>query len=167
MQIREEIPGDVDVIYEVNVLAFETTAEASLVDILRVSAKPCISQDAEDEGRVVGHIMFTPVTLTGYSELKIFGLAPMAVLPEYQHQGVGTALVKSGIEECLKHGSGAVVVLGHPDYYPRFGFRPSQDFSINSEYDVPAEVFMALELQPGYLSAASGTIKYHAAFAQV
>ncbi len=95
------------------------------------------------------------------------GLAPMAVAPEHQRKGIGSALVRAGLEQCKQLGFAAVVVLGHPEYYPRFGFSPSSRFGINSEYEVPEEVFMAMELQPGALSGKTGRVKYHAAFSNV
>ena len=92
------------------------------------------------------------------------GLAPMAVLPTEQRQGVGTALVREGLKRCEELGYGAVVVVGHRDYYPRFGFKPASMFNLKSEYDVPDDVFMALELTPNYFQGKSGTIYYHSAF---
>lgn len=111
--------------------------------------------------------MFSPVSLSGHPGLKIMGLAPMAVLPVNQNKGIGSALVRAGLERCKDLGFGAVVVLGHPKYYPRFGFLPSSHFGIGCEYDAPEEAFMVVELQPGYLRGSSGTIKYHAAFKNV
>jgi putative acetyltransferase len=167
MQIRAEQPADVAAVHAVNRAAFETTTEADLVDALRVQAEPMISLVAEDAGSIVGHICFSPVTLSGHAELKIMGLAPMAVLPAEQRRGIGSALVRAGLERCRQLGSAAVVVLGHPEYYPRFGFVPASRFGIGSEYDVPDDVFMALELEAGILNGKSGTIRYHAAFANV
>jgi putative acetyltransferase len=95
------------------------------------------------------------------------GLAPMAVLPARQRQGIGSALVRDGLGRCRELGYEAVVVLGHPGYYPRFGFVPASRFGIGCEYDVPAEVFMALELVPGALRGKPGTIRYHPAFAEL
>ena len=95
------------------------------------------------------------------------GLAPMAVVPGKQRQGFGSALVRAGLEQVKELGFVAVVVLGHPGFYPRFGFVPSSRFGIDCEYDVPAEVFMALELQPESLGGRSGRVKYHAAFGSV
>jgi putative acetyltransferase len=80
--------------------------------------------------------------------------------------GIGSALVYAGIEACRRLGAGAIVVLGHPDYYPRFGFRPASGFGLHCEYDVPDEVFMALELSPGFLDSRTGTVKYHEAFSR-
>ena len=111
--------------------------------------------------------MFSPVTLSEDTQLKIMGLAPMAVVPEKQKSGIGSLLVFSGIEACKKLEYFGVVVLGHPDYYPRFDFRPSSEFNIKSEYDVPDNVFMVQQLKPGYLANVSGVIKYHDAFKNV
>jgi putative acetyltransferase len=108
--------------------------------------------------------MFSPVSLPGRADLKIMGLAPMAVAPEYQRKGIGSALVRAGLEECKHLGFGAVVVLGHPDYYPRFGFAPASRFGIGCDYEVPEDTFMIIELQSGFLRGASGNIKYHEAF---
>jgi putative acetyltransferase len=162
--IRAEQPGDGEAVRAVNLAAFETQAEADLVDALRGQAQPLVSLVAERGGAAVGHILFAPVTLDGRPDLRIMGLAPMAVIPERQGEGIGSALVRAGLEICARMGFGAVVVLGHPTYYPRFGFAPSTRFGIRSEYDVPEDVFMALELAPGYLLGASGTVRYHTAF---
>lgn len=130
-------------------------------------AQPLVSLIAEDNGAIVGHIMFSPVSLSGHPALRIMGLAPMAVAPEHQRKGIGSALVRAGLEQCRQLGFGAVVVLGHPAYYPRFGFSSAARFGIGCEYEVPEDVFMVLELHAGFLSGASGQIKYHAAFNNV
>jgi putative acetyltransferase len=91
----------------------------------------------------------------------------MAVAPRCQRNGIGSALIKAGLEACQVKGYGAVVVLGHPTYYPKFGFRPSTEFGFKSEYEVPSEVFMALELKQSSLSEVSGAISYHPSFAAV
>jgi putative acetyltransferase len=111
--------------------------------------------------------MFTPVFLSGHSALKIMGLAPLAVAPEHQRKGVGSALVRAGLDQCTLLGFGAVVVLGHPEYYHRFGFSSSVRFGIGCDYDVAESAFMVVELQAGFLCGASGTIKYHTAFSDV
>lgn len=167
MLIRVENENDRAPVYSVNVSAFETSAEAILVNALRKQAQPIVSLVAEENGEVVGHIMFSPVSLSGFASLKASGLAPMAVAPEYQRKGIGSALVLAGLEQCKLLGFAAVVVLGHPDYYPRFGFSPSSRFGIDSEYEVPEDVFMALELQPGALSGKTGRVKYHDAFRNI
>jgi putative acetyltransferase len=167
MLIRIEEPKDWPAVHAVNVSAFETPAEANLVDMLRKEAYPVVSLVAEDNEAIVGHIMFSPVSLSGHAGLKIMGIGPMAVAPEHQRKGIGSALVRVGLERCKQLGFGAVIVLGHPEYYPRFGFSPSIRFGIGCEYKVPEDVFMVMELQPGYLRNATGTIKYHAAFSNV
>lgn len=167
MLIRAENQKDWDPVHALNASAFETPAEANLVDALRQQAQPLISLVAEDNGEILGHIMFSPVSLPGHPELMIVGLAPMAVAPEHQRKGIGSTLVRAGLEQCKNLDFGAVVVLGHPAYYPRFGFSPSTRFGIGCEYDVPEEAFMGLELKPGYLESASGKVKYHAAFSEV
>jgi putative acetyltransferase len=164
MLIRAEEQRDWVAVHAVNVSAFETPAEANLVDTLREQAQPFISLVAEDNGAILGHIMFSPVSLAGHPALRIMGLAPMAVAREHQRKGIGSALVRAGLEQCKQLGFGAVVVLGHPAYYPRFGFSPSARFGIGCEYEVPEEVFMLLELQADFLRGASGKAKYHAAF---
>ena len=167
MLIRAEKENDRDAVYAVNSSAFETPSEANLVGALLEQAQPVVSLVAEDNGEVVGHIMFSPVALSGYPDLKVMGLAPMAVAPEHHRKGIGSALVRAGLEQCEQLGFAAVVVLGHPEYYPRFGFSPSFRFGIDSEYEVPEDVFMAMELQPGALSGKTGRVKYHAAFSNV
>ena len=165
MLIRNEIPGDRVAVHALNAAAFETAAEAGLVDALREQARPLVSLVADDGGAVIGHILFSPVALPGHPGLAIMGLAPMAVAAAHRGRGVGSALVREGLERCREIGCDAVVVLGHPAYYPRFGFVPAAGFGIGCEYDAPAEAFMILELRPGALAGAGGTVRYHAAFA--
>jgi putative acetyltransferase len=164
MRVRHERPDDIRSIRRVNERAFPTTLEADLVDALREQARPIVSLVAEDEEAIVGHILLSPVTLSSCPERRIMGLAPMAVSPDRQRQGIGSALVRAGLDECRRLGIAAVVVLGHAEYYPRFGFLPASRFCLASEYDVPPEVFMALELDPGVLNGNPGTIRYHDAF---
>jgi len=166
IQIREERPEDIPIVHALNASAFETDAEANLVDVLRTNARPLISLVALDNDDIVGHIMFSPVELDGTSSPKIMGLAPMAVAPDRQRSGIGSELVSEGLVRCDESGASAVVVLGHPDYYPRFGFVPASTMNIECEYDVPDEVFMVLELAAGCLAETVGTIRYHEAFAK-
>ena len=120
MLIRTEEPKDRVAVHSVIVSAFGRPAEADLVDALRDQVQPIVSLvAAEDNGAIVGHIMFTPVCLFGHPTLKIMGLAPLAVAPEHQRKRVGSALVRAGLDQCARLGFGAGVVLGHPDYYRR------------------------------------------------
>ena len=162
--IRVETENDHEAVHAINSAAFETAFEASLVEALRDTAGPIISLVAETGEKAVGHIMFSPVNLTGHPEVRLMGLAPMAVLPEQQRKGIGSALVGAGLEACRNLGISAVVVLGHPEYYPRFGFVPSSRFDIDSVYSVPEEVFMVLELQANALANKPGRVHYHGAF---
>ncbi len=163
--IRLEKTEDLDAIRNVNERAFGRPAEADLVDALRRNGKATLSLVAEADGRVVGHILFSPVTIeSGGDQFAGVGLAPMAVLPEMQNQGVGSLLVKHGLERCREAGHPFAVVLGHPEYYPRFGFVPASRFNVKCEYDVRDEVFMAMELQDGALRNCAGVAKYQVEF---
>ena len=167
--VREERPEDAGAIHAVNAAAFDTLAEATLVGRLREQASPIVSLVAVD-GAICGHILFSPVTIvgrTGGAGDALMGLAPMAVHPSRQRQGIGSALVGAGLEACARIGIEAVVVLGHAQYYPRFGFRPASRLGLKSEYDVPDEVFMAMELKAGSLAGKSGTVRYHPVFAEL
>lgn len=166
IRIRDEQQADIPRVHELNSLAFEAETEANLVDVLRETAQPVISLVATEDDTVVGHIMFTRVELSDRSSLAIMGLAPMAVMPDRQRCGIGSALANEGLHRCAEIGAGAVVVLGHSAYYPKFGFVPASTMGIACEYDVPDEAFMVHELTPGYLAGATGTIKYHEAFAK-
>ncbi len=135
--------------------------EAALVDRLRAAAKPQISLVAVENDQIIGHIFFSPVSIE--PELSGFfamGLAPMAVLPERQNQGIGSMLVLDGLEECRRIGVDAVVLVGHATYYPRFGFVPAIQKGLTCEYPVPDDVFMVIELKPDALSGLHGLIKY-------
>ena len=166
-RVRNEQPEDIIGIRHVNRAAFETTTEMDLVDALRQHARPLVSMVAIEDDSIVGHILFSPMTLASHPDVSIMGLAPMAVVPERQRQGIGSALVRAGLDECRRLGMEAVVVLGHAEYYPRFGFVPASSFGLVSEYDVPDDVFMAIALEPDALKGKAGTIKYHAVFATV
>lgn len=164
MRIRSEQPGDVSAVREVNLGAFETQTEADLVEVLRTQASPLLSLVAEENATVIGHLMCSPAICDQAPDLRIMGLAPMAVRKEHQRQGVGSRLVERAIELCRDLPADAIIVLGHPGYYPRFGFRPGSDFGFRSVYDVPDEVFMAMELREGALGDARGIVQYHPAF---
>ena len=175
MTVREERPGDAPAIRRVVERAFGQAEEADLVECLRRAGAVSISLVAVEDGDgagaepdgVVGHILFSAVTIEGRTPpVPALGLAPMAVAPEYQRRGIGSALIENGLTRCRDQGVGLVVVLGHPGYYPRFGFRPAHSVGLTCEYDSPPEAFMALELTLGALDACTGLVRYHRAFAE-
>lgn len=166
--IRLESSEDHSAIRRVVELAFGRASEADLVDALRAQAHPHISLVAETEGEIVGHIFFSPVSIESpEGSFQAMGLAPLAVLPDYQNKGIGGELVRAGLNECRRIGHEVIVVLGHAHYYPRFGFVPASKRGIRSEYDVPDDVFMVAELTPGALNGRAGLVKYHPAFSAV
>jgi putative acetyltransferase len=162
--VRFEQPGDEPGVRETNELAFGAPLEARLVDALR-GCDGYLSLVATSAQRIVGHILFTPVTIDPPVDRRIAGLAPMAVRPEHQRSGIGSQLIRAGLEECRRSGYSAVVVLGHPEYYPRFGFLPAHTFGLTCEFPSPPEAFMALELEPGALGGIRGLVRYHPQFA--
>lgn len=166
--IRREEDRDRASVYRVNEQAFARPGEARLVDALRIGAHPTISLVAEQAGQVIGHIFFSPVIIeSDGSASTALGLAPLAVLPDWQRQGVGAQLVRAGLEECQRLGQNVVVVLGHPEYYPRFGFVPAARLGLRCEYPVPDEVFLVAELTPGALAGRRGLVKYGPEFQQL
>jgi putative acetyltransferase len=164
MLVRSETDADRAAIRAVNEAAFESSIEADIVDALRAKGVELVSLVAERGAGVLGHILFSPVSLAGYGELKLMGLGPMAVLPRHQRDGIGSALVREGLLQCEQLGVHAVVVVGHPEFYPRFGFVPASRYAIRCEYDVPDDVFMLVELARGTLRGVSGLIRYDEAF---
>ena len=163
--IRAENEEDYSDVHRVIEMAFGQPDEARLVAKLRDVAHPNISLVAVEDERVVGHIFFSPVTVESDSNVfTAMGLAPLAVLPEYQNRGVGSQLVWEGLKECLMIGHNIIVVLGHPDYYPRFGFTTARLKGLACEYDVPDDHFMVAELEPDALRGRQGLVKYHPAF---
>lgn len=162
VSIRDEKPQDEEGIFAVVDQAFETPAEAQLVRDLRPIVSPWISMVACKGKRVVAHILFTPVKvgLTGMA----MALGPMAVAPDFQGQGVGSKLVRAGLTKCRRRGHGVIFVLGHTEFYPRFGFRSAAPLGFrygNAELD---RYFMVLELLPGALRGLSGSVRYHPEF---
>jgi putative acetyltransferase len=171
MIIRKEQASDHNQIWALNSESYASVAEANLVNDLRNSGCEFLSLVAVIEHIIVGHILFTPVELLDdlyqINDAKIMGLAPMAVSADYRLQGVGTELIKSGIQYCRELDYDAITVLGHPSYYPRFGFVPAKNYNFKSEYDVPDDVFMIYELILGSLRGLRGTILYHDRFNKV
>jgi putative acetyltransferase len=138
--------------------AFPTDAEARLVDLLRGSGQARVSLVAEVDGTVVGHVVFSPVSVGG-AQSGGLGLAPVAVVPAHQRRGVGSALIGEGLAVCRREGYPFVVLLGHPGYYPRFGFRRASELGLTNEYKAD-EAFMVLELRPGSLPREGGLVRY-------
>ncbi|MFN7947778.1 MAG: N-acetyltransferase [Blastocatellia bacterium] len=165
ISIRHEQPGDFAAIRRVNELAFGQQAEGDLVDRLRAAGNAILSLVAVEDDQVVGHLLFSPVTIECEAEnIAALGLAPMAVLPEWQNRGIGSQLVRAGLDECRRAGHQCIVVLGHHEYYPRFGFVPASRYGVSSEYNVADENFMLLELRAGSLPGRKGIAKYQPEF---
>jgi putative acetyltransferase len=142
--IRREGPADIAGIRQVNLRAFEGALEADVIDQLRDSCPDFTSLVAVMAGEIVGHILFTPATLEWpAATVQGMGLAPLSVHPEYQRQGIGSSLVRAGLAELQAAACPFVIVLGHPQYYPRFSFEIAARYNIRCEYpDVPEEAFM-------------------------
>lgn len=162
--IRPETPNDHDAIYAVNKRAFdERDAEPGLVDALRKTDRfiPELSLVAEENGQVVGHILFTHIHIeTDSGPVPALSLAPMAVMPGYQNRGIGSALVRQGVEEAKRLGHAIVIVLGHVLFYPRFGFSAALAKDLECPYGDCGEAWMALELLPGALQGVRGSVVY-------
>jgi predicted N-acetyltransferase YhbS len=169
-KIRPEMIDDYASITEVNDLAFGQKNEGQLILRLRGTKKfiPELSLVAEIDSRIVGHILFYPIEIK--SDDRVFpslALAPMAVLPEYRKQGIGSKLIEEGLKRARRLGFKSVIVLGHAAYYPRFGFEPASRWGIRPPFEVPDDVFMALELVRDGLKNIKGTVEYPKEFNDV
>jgi putative acetyltransferase len=166
IKIREEIFKDIDAIRTINEQAFGQPQEANIVDKLRANCDGLLSLVALQDEKIIGHILFSPVTIEGHHGfLEGMGLAPMAVLSEFQRQGVGSMLIRAGIEILKKSGCPFIIVLGHPEYYPRFGFEPASRYRIRSQWEgVPDHAFMILWLEKSRMNHVSGVAKYRDEF---
>jgi putative acetyltransferase len=163
--VRHETADDAPAVRELNERAFGGTAEADLVDRLRERGAVTLSLVAVMQEAVVGHAFFSPVEIAGTGEqASAVALGPMAVSPEYQQQGIGSRLVHDALDELQGAGHGLLVVLGHPQYYPRFGFVPAARFGLRCEFDAPDGAFMVLELRHGAWRGGSGTVRYQPEF---
>ena len=165
--IRPEIPEDIPAIFEVNFQAFAHYDEAHLVNTLRDANvfNPELSLVAVCGDRIIGHIMFPPVTIESPEAITpAVALAPLVVHPDYQCLGVGSALIEEGLNVCRTFGHRIVIVVGHPGYYPRYGFRSARAHGIVAPFAVADDVFMVLALDPGALDGIQGTVKYPEAF---
>lgn len=164
--IRIERPEDVLQVRKINEQAFETPAEANIVDTLRQTCPSSLSLMAEDGSCVVGHILFSPAGVNSSGgRIEGMGLAPMAVLPDRQRQGIGSQLVKRGLEILRERGCPFVIVLGHPEYYPRFGFELASKHGLSCQWEgVPDEAFMVLILDDILMKDVSGVARYRDEF---
>lgn len=168
ISIRPESPEDASAVRRLNELAFGQSAEAELVDRLRAACGDALSLVAVADA-VVGHILFTPVIVESASTRIVgMGLAPMAVLPDRQRQGIGAQLVRRGVDILRERGCPFVVVVGHPEYYPRFGFERASARALASQWEgMPVEAFMALILDEHVMAGVSGVARYRDEFDEV
>ncbi len=161
MIIRHEEPADQAAIRHVNEAAFQGVGEANAIDALRRRGQLTLSLVAVLDQQIVGHLLFTPAIIEASDRVwPALGLAPLAVLPEFQRQGIGTALMKAGLDQCRELGYEIVIVLGHVAYYPRFGFEPAYRYGVSNEFGVTGDAFMILGLHSGALDGVGGTAKY-------
>jgi putative acetyltransferase len=170
LTIRSETPQDAAGVERVNREAFGREQEGLLVTAVRLSDVYVqdLSLVAERDGAVVGHVLFSRVRLEGSDvERELLALGPVAVAPPCQRQGIGAALIRAGLERATELGYDGVVLIGHPSYYPRFGFRPARDFGLRTTFAVPDEAFMALPLREGGLEDSAGTVVYSPPFHEV
>ena len=165
MNIRTEKETDIEAIWRVNAEAFGREEESELVNALRDSGAPYLSLVAEEDSEIIGHILFTPMEWADVeSEVRLAALAPLAIAPPHQKQGVGSRLVSAGLERCRDAGYDVVVLVGHPEYYPRFGFRQADGYGLALGFEVPPPAFMLVELHENALEGTRGTIRFHSAF---
>lgn len=163
MILRDETPADRAAIYELHRQAFGGEDESRLIDVLRDQGYHRVSLVAEEDGRVVGHALFSAIEIvTPDARLPVLSLAPVGVLPEWQNRQVGTQLIRQGLERCRSTGHSIVLVVGHPPYYPRFGF--SQELARQLECPYAGDAFMALELVPNAMRGLRGRVEYSSPF---
>ena len=172
VSLRQETQTDYSYVFEINCIAFGRKSEANLVAALRNNPTvfvPELSIVATENDKIVGHILLTKLGIRDKKGNlhKSLGLAPMAVLPEYQKRGIGTQLIKQGLSVAKKLGFKSVIVLGHEHYYPKFGFEPAKKWNIKAPFEVPSNVFMAIELVVDGLKDVSGTVVYPEEFESV
>jgi putative acetyltransferase len=163
IKIRNEKKDDYNDIRNINELAFNQKNEGKLVDDLRKKSdfNHLFSLVAETKGRIVGHILSYPIKIKNEKEeFIVLSLAPMAVHPDFQNKGIGSKLIKRGLEAAKKTGYNAVIVVGHSNYYPRFGFSPASKWNIKLPIECPDDVFLAIELKKDSLKNVSGLVEF-------
>jgi putative acetyltransferase len=163
IEIRQEQSEDVAAIRDLNGRAFGGEQEGQIVGALRANRGAQLSLVAVDEGRGVGHILYSPLQI---GKIEGSALGPMAVDPRVQRQGIGTELVKAGNAHLRENGCPFVVVVGHPEFYPRFGFRPARPLGITCEWELPDDVFMILVLDETTMSGVTGKAAYRPEFTE-
>jgi putative acetyltransferase len=164
MEIRAEQPADVEAIRRVNRAAFDQEEEGRLVDTLRARGAVLLSLVAVVGDEVIGHILFSPATI---GTVAGAALGPMAVVPAHQRQGIGSELVARGLDSLAAQRCPFVVVVGHPEFYPRFGFEPATAYGLTCDWDLPAGVFMVKVLNAATAGRVHGHVAYQAEFATV
>jgi putative acetyltransferase len=168
IETRLEKPGDEGAIRLVNEQAFGGAAEANLIDALRERNGCVLSMVAVENSQIVGHILFCLVTIGNADPpFQAVGLGPMAILPSHQRKGIGSQLLKEGLDECRRGGYDVAVVVGHADFYTRFGFVPAKKRNLQCEFDAPEDAFMVLELRENALEGIEGLVRYPPEFRQV
>lgn len=168
MSVRREKLADIPAIREISESVFGQPGEADLVDALRATGKVALSLVAVDDDDVVGYVLFSPAVIEAKrGNIAALGMAPLAVTPLRQRCGIGSQLIRTGIDQCRQLGHERVVVVGHPEYYRRFGFVRADKFGLRCEYDVPVENFMVLALTPGALENCAGLARYAPEFSAV
>ncbi len=167
ISIASETEEDIAAIREVVTAAFNRPNEAELVETIRNSPNfiPELSLVAKEQGKVVGHILFSPIAIeTKQGNVEAIALAPLCVTPTHQRQSIGAQLVQAGLTKCRELDHNIIILVGHPHYYPRFGFQKASKFGIQAPFTVPDEAFMVLELKPGALKNIRGIVRYPAYF---
>ena len=163
-EVRPEQPGDLQSIRDVHRRAFGQDQEANIVDALRANGAVLVSLVATLDGDVVGHVLYSPASI---GSIEGAALGPIAVAPEYQKGGIGAQLIEAGTQMLAATACPFVIVLGHPTYYPRFGFVPARSRGISCQWDVPDDVFMVLTLDEGTMKGVSGRATYRHEFSTV
>jgi len=168
--VETETEDDYEQITRLHIAAFNGDAEAKLVEKLRKMPiyVSNLSLVAKYENRIIGHVLLYPIKINnGKEKNNSLALAPISVLPKFQHKGVGGRLIKKGVEEAQKLGFKSIIVVGHSEYYPRFGFKKASKYGISAPFDVPDTAFLAIELEKNGLKNCGGIVEYPREFMEV